>query len=89
MSRAQSQASVTLESPYPRLFLELLYFGSETPEEDAFARLDTFAEAGGNLIDTADVCVGGASEQIIGSWFAVSDRTRLNRFARKQDEPQV
>jgi aryl-alcohol dehydrogenase-like predicted oxidoreductase len=32
-----------------------MYFGSETSEEDAFAILDTFVEAGGNLIDTADV----------------------------------
>jgi aryl-alcohol dehydrogenase (NADP+) len=41
-----------------------MYFGSETPEQDAFAIVDTFVEAGGNLIDTADVYVGGVSEQI-------------------------
>jgi aryl-alcohol dehydrogenase-like predicted oxidoreductase len=44
-----------------------MYFGSQTSEEDAFAILDTFVEAGGNLIDTADVYVGGVSEQIMGA----------------------
>jgi aldo/keto reductase family protein len=42
--------------------LGTMYFGSETSEQDAFAILDTFVEAGGNLIDTADVYVGGVSE---------------------------
>jgi aryl-alcohol dehydrogenase (NADP+) len=46
-----------------------MYFGSETPELDAFAILDTFVEAGGNLIDTADVYVTGLSEEVIGRWF--------------------
>src|ERR1035438_1429437 len=41
-----------------KIALGTMYFGSETPEEDAFAILDTFIEAGGNLIDTADVYVG-------------------------------
>jgi aryl-alcohol dehydrogenase-like predicted oxidoreductase len=56
-----------------------MYFGSETPEEDAFAILDTFVETGGNLIDTADVYVGGASEQIIGRWFAARPRDIIDR----------
>jgi NAD(P)-dependent dehydrogenase (short-subunit alcohol dehydrogenase family) len=31
-------------------------FGTpETPQKEAFAQLDAFIEAGGNLIDTADV----------------------------------
>jgi aryl-alcohol dehydrogenase (NADP+) len=70
-----------------------MYFGSETPEEDAFAILHTFFEAGGNLIDTADVYVGGLSEQILGRWFAarprdVTERVVLaskGRFAGGQD----
>ena len=43
-----------------------MYFGSETPEADAFAILDTFIEAGGNLVDTANVYVNGVSEQSSG-----------------------
>jgi aryl-alcohol dehydrogenase-like predicted oxidoreductase len=76
-----------------KIALGTMYFGSETSEEDAFAILDTFVEAGGNLIDTADVYVGGASEQIIGRWFAarprdVTDRVVLaskGRFGGGQD----
>jgi aryl-alcohol dehydrogenase-like predicted oxidoreductase len=30
-------------------------FGDETPEEEAFAQMDAFMEAGGNLMDTADL----------------------------------
>ena len=68
-----------------------MYFGSETPELDAFAILDTFVEAGGNLINTADAYVGGASEEIIGRWFTarpkdVTDRVVLaskGRFGGK------
>src|SRR5271163_2969282 len=70
-----------------------MYFGSETPEAGAFAILDTFVEAGGNLIDTANVYVGGVSEEIIGRWFAarprdVTDRVVLatkGRFGAGQD----
>lgn len=50
--------------------LGTMYFGSETPEKDAFDIMDNFVEAGGNLIDTADVYVGGVAEEIIGRWFA-------------------
>ena len=41
-----------------------------TPEQEAFAQLDTFIEAGGNLIDTADVYKGGVAEQSVVRWFA-------------------
>lgn len=44
--------------------------GSETPEKEAFAILDAFIDAGGNMIDTADVYGGGASEELLGRWFA-------------------
>ncbi|HVX45321.1 MAG TPA: aldo/keto reductase [Mycobacteriales bacterium] len=43
-------------------------FGGETDEATAQDMLDTFVEAGGTLIDTADVYKDGASEQIIGRW---------------------
>lgn len=48
--------------------LGTMYFGDETA--DAFPILDAFVEAGGTLIDTADVYVGGESETIIGRWIA-------------------
>jgi aryl-alcohol dehydrogenase (NADP+) len=62
-----------------KIALGTMYFGSETPEKDAFAILDTFIEAGGNLVDTADVYVGGPSEQIIGRWFAARPRDVTGR----------
>jgi len=80
-----------------KIALGTMYFGSETPEADAFAILDAFIEAGGNLIDTADVYVGGVSEQIIGRWFAarpsdVTGRVILaskGRFGPNQDPNAV
>jgi aryl-alcohol dehydrogenase-like predicted oxidoreductase len=50
------------------LGLGTMYFGDETPEPEAFKILDAFVEAGGNLIDTADVYVGGIAEQVVGRW---------------------
>jgi aryl-alcohol dehydrogenase-like predicted oxidoreductase len=52
------------------LALGTMTFGTETDEAAASTQLDKFIEAGGNLIDTADVYSHGASEQIIGRWLA-------------------
>ncbi len=57
-------------------------FGAETDEAGAHAQLDRFVEAGGTLVDTADVYSAGVSEQIIGRWYAdrpadVTDRVVL------------
>jgi aryl-alcohol dehydrogenase-like predicted oxidoreductase len=57
-------------------------FGTETDEAEAFAILDRFVDAGGNLIDTANVYGGGASEELLGRWFTsrpdeVTDRVVL------------
>jgi aryl-alcohol dehydrogenase-like predicted oxidoreductase len=52
------------------LCLGTMTFGQETDETGSHAQLDAFVEAGGNLVDTADVYGAGASEQIIGQWFA-------------------
>jgi aryl-alcohol dehydrogenase-like predicted oxidoreductase len=38
-----------------KIALGTMYFGDETPEEEAFAILDDFLDAGGTLVDTADV----------------------------------
>ncbi len=53
------------------LALGTMNFGTrETPEEEAFAQLDAFIEAGGNLLDTADVYNGGVAEETVGRWLA-------------------
>jgi aryl-alcohol dehydrogenase-like predicted oxidoreductase len=69
--------------------LGTMTFGLETDEAVAHQQLDGFVEAGGTLVDTADVYNGGSSEEIIGRWFAsrpadVTDRVVLatkGRFA--------
>jgi aryl-alcohol dehydrogenase (NADP+) len=53
-----------------RLCLGTMTFGTETDEDGAHAQLDRFIEAGGTLVDTADVYSHGVSEEIIGRWFA-------------------
>jgi aryl-alcohol dehydrogenase-like predicted oxidoreductase len=50
------------------LTLGTMTFGAETDEAGSFAQLDEFVEAGGTLIDTADVYSAGVSEQIVGRW---------------------
>jgi aryl-alcohol dehydrogenase-like predicted oxidoreductase len=50
--------------------LGTMTFGAETDQAGAHAQLDRFLEAGGTLVDTADVYTTGASEEIIGRWFA-------------------
>jgi aryl-alcohol dehydrogenase-like predicted oxidoreductase len=52
------------------LCLGTMTFGAESDEEVSHAQLDMFAEAGGTLVDTADVYSAGESERIIGRWFA-------------------
>jgi len=50
--------------------LGTMTFGTETGEAGAHQQLDQFVDAGGTLVDTADVYGGGTSEEIIGRWFA-------------------
>jgi aryl-alcohol dehydrogenase-like predicted oxidoreductase len=59
--------------------LGTLTFGNETSEDAAFGQLDLFADAGGTLVDTADVYADGRSEEIIGRWLASRPGTR-DRF---------
>lgn len=56
------------------LALGTMTFGAETDEDGSHAQLDRFVEAGGTLVDTADVYTGGVSEEIIGRW--LTDRPR-------------
>jgi len=69
--------------------LGTMTFGVETDEPEAHRQLDLFLDAGGTLVDTADVYGAGRSEEIIGRWLArrpadVTDRVVLatkGRFA--------
>ena len=58
------------ERACPRWRSAPMTFGTETDEAGAHAQLDRFVEAGGNLVDTADVYSDSVSEQIIGRWLA-------------------
>lgn len=51
------------------LILGTMGLGTETPEKEAFAIIDAFLDAGGNMLDTADVYGKGASEELLGRWF--------------------
>lgn len=50
--------------------LGTMTFGAETDETGSQDQLDRFVEAGGTLIDTADVYSSGRSEEIVGRWLA-------------------
>src|SRR3954449_1888722 len=52
------------------LALGTMTFGNESDEAVSHAQLDAFMEAGGTLIDTADVYSQGLSEAITGRWLA-------------------
>lgn len=68
------------------LILGAMYFGTKTPEAEAFALLDAFVEAGGTTIDTAN-CYSfwasgdgssGQSEAVIGRWLKANPGLRHN-----------
>ena len=52
------------------LALGTLTFGNETDQATSFSQLDQFTEAGGILVDSADVYADGRAEEIIGRWLA-------------------
>ncbi len=52
------------------LALGTMTFGRESDQAGSFAQLDLFIEAGGTLVDTADVYSDNRSEEIIGRWLA-------------------
>jgi aryl-alcohol dehydrogenase-like predicted oxidoreductase len=53
-----------------RLALGTMTWGRDTDPDDAAAQLKTFVDAGGNLVDTADVYGDGDAESVIGSLLA-------------------
>lgn len=67
--------------------LGTMTFGAETDEAESHEQLDVFLDAGGTLVDTADVYSAGISEEIVGRWLAdrpadVRDRVVLATKAR-------
>ena len=56
------------------LCLGAMYFGKEISEQESHLFMDTYVEAGGNFIDTADVYDMGGSEAVVGRW--LKTRTR-------------
>ncbi|WP_209121059.1 aldo/keto reductase [Alkalihalobacillus sp. BA299] len=54
------------------LCLGTMTFGKATSEEESISMIHRFLDYGGNFIDTADVYVEGASEEIVGK--AIQDR---------------
>ncbi|MDN4595542.1 aldo/keto reductase [Leifsonia virtsii] len=50
--------------------LGTMTFGAEADEATSHAILERYLDAGGNLVDTADVYSSGASESIIGRWLS-------------------
>ncbi len=59
------------------LCLGAMTFGRETPEDESYALMDRFFDAGGNFIDTADVYSRGTSETIVGRWLDQQRREDL------------
>lgn len=49
-----------------RTALGTMTWGKDTSEEEAGQQLTAFVDAGGTLVDTADIYTGGQSEQILG-----------------------
>jgi len=52
------------------LALGTMSWGHDTDEDDASNQLTAFLEAGGNMIDTADVYINGESERVLGHLLA-------------------
>ena len=77
----------------PRLVLGGNVFGWTVKDEEAFAILDRFAEAGGVMIDTADVYSawvpghkGGESESLIGEWLRRLGVETIDLYYAHQDD---
>jgi aryl-alcohol dehydrogenase-like predicted oxidoreductase len=53
-----------------RLALGAMLMGDRTPVDEAHRMLDRFVDAGGTLVDTADVYGDGLSERVLAPWLA-------------------
>ncbi len=67
-----------------QIALGAMYFGTRQDRDESFAILDRFAQLGGRWLDTADnysfweseTGHGGASERMLGEWFAANPGVR-------------
>ncbi len=59
------------------LCLGAMTFGREATESESIDMMNTFVEAGGNFIDTADVYTRGVSEEIVGRWIKTKLRDQV------------
>jgi aryl-alcohol dehydrogenase-like predicted oxidoreductase len=70
-------------------------FGAPVSEADAFALMDRYAEAGGNLLDTAAIYAAwtpagkGSSERLIGRWLRARGGARGMLLATKGAHPEL
>ncbi|WAP51706.1 aldo/keto reductase [Arthrobacter sp. ATA002] len=58
--------------------LGTMTFGNESDQRVSHDLLNSFVEAGGNFIDTADVYTAGTSEEIIGHWLQARPEAARN-----------
>ncbi len=56
------------------LCLGTMTMGREADETESHRMLDTFVDAGGNFLDTADVYTRGVSEEVVGRWLKTKNR---------------
>jgi aryl-alcohol dehydrogenase-like predicted oxidoreductase len=70
-----------------RLALGTMTWGRDTDEHEARDQVLAFAEAGGTLVDTADVYADGASEQIIGRLIAELGRDSVVLATKAVSKP--
>lgn len=68
-------------TPFPRVALGTMFYGTTIDEPTAFAMIDMFVDAGETMLDTANNYAfwqsgsqGGESEALIGRWLAKSKR---------------
>ena len=72
MSSSITSAGTTQLGPLTvsRLAFGCMLLGDRTPAEEAPRLLERFVEAGGTLLDTADVYGDGTSERVLAPWLA-------------------
>ncbi len=75
-----------------RIALGSMTWGRDTDPDDAAAQLKTYTEAGGNLIDTADVYADGDAERLLGGLLdrvvARSDLVIATKSGLRPDHPR-
>jgi aryl-alcohol dehydrogenase-like predicted oxidoreductase len=70
-----------------RLALGTMTWGRDTDEHEARDQLHAFVEAGGTLVDTADVYADGVSEQIVGRLLADLGRDSVQLATKAVSRP--